>query len=350
MNFADALTASPLLYPIALDAVRDTVSLIRLTEGEYAAASFLDSRLLTPGVRSASVPWRDVRAATEQLPVRCHFVFHISHVGSTLLSRVVGEHPELFSIREPAIFRSLAEAHRTLGQGESPWARAELEDRLRVFLALWSRTFEPWRTVVIKATSFISEMAEHLLDRVPAARALFMYVAPDIFLRALLGGAMSDVEAGAEKRLARLHRRIGEDRWRLTDLSPGERVAMSWLSEMTALHAAAERFADRVFWLDFDRFLAGAETVLVAVLDQFGAGNPAGEARRILAGPTMKQYAKEPGKRFDAAFRRQLLEQAGRQHVGEISKGLQWLNRAAAIGTTAQLLERCRIERRTVQC
>ena len=105
----------------------------------------------------------------------------------------------MFSLREPAIFRCLADAQLALGRPDAPWNPAEFADRVRVHLALWSRTFEPGQTAVIKATSFVSEMAEHLMERAPAARSVFMFVAPEVFLKALLGGAMSDIDAGAEK-------------------------------------------------------------------------------------------------------------------------------------------------------
>jgi hypothetical protein len=330
VTFGQALTASPLLYPIATEPRADAVQLVRMAPADYAAASFLDARLLAPSVRSAWMPWADVRQAAAGLPARCHFIFHISHVGSTLLSRLLGFHPALFSLREPAILRTLADAHLTLDQPECPWGRAEYDERLAVYLGLWSRTFEPGQTALIKATSFVGEMAEHLMERVAGARSIFMFVPPPTFLKALLGGAMSDITGQADKRLARLHRRLGASPWRLDELSAGESVAMSWLSEMSALHAASARFPDRVHWMDFDRFLAAPEAGLVAALRHLGAGAADEAARAILAGPTMRQYAKAPGQAFDAHFRHQLLLQAERQHAAEVRKGLDWLGRAAA--------------------
>ncbi|HEY1377634.1 MAG TPA: hypothetical protein VGF55_12615 [Gemmataceae bacterium] len=330
MTFADALTASPLLYPIALDPRTDAVRLVRLTEADYAAASFLDGRLMAPGTPSAAVPWADVRQAMAGRPARCHFIFHISHVGSTLLSRLVGQHPALFSLREPAVLRTLAEAHRTLGSPEATWPPAEFEERLAAFLALWSRTFDPARTAVVKATSFVSEMAADLLDRVPTARAVLMVVGPETFLQALLGGAMTDVTDQAARRLDRLHRRLGGARWDLAGLSPGEQVAISWLCEMSALRAAAGRFPERVLWLDFDRFLADPAASLGRVLTHFGVADDADVVRTILAEPTMTRYAKAPAYEFDARHREQLLRQAAEQHAAEIRKGLDWLARAAA--------------------
>ena len=180
------------MYPIALDPRTDGVRLVRLTAADYAAASFLDGRVLTPEMPTAAVPWADVRAAAGRLPVRCHFIFHISHVGSTLLSRLVGQHPAFLSLREPAILRLLAE---TTGARppECPWPRAEFGGPDPRLPGAWSRTFEPGQTAVIKATSYVAEMADDLMDRVPTARSVFMFVGPDFSCKALLGGAMSDI-------------------------------------------------------------------------------------------------------------------------------------------------------------
>jgi hypothetical protein len=329
-SLREALTASPALYPIAIDSRADAVELVALTRADYAAASFLDDRLRTPGVMGTWWPWAEVRRAAEGLPARCHFIFHISHVGSTLLSRLLGHHPVLFSLREPAILRILADAHLTLGRPGCPWGGAEFGERLGVYLALWSRTFEPDQTAVIKATSFVGEMAEHLMERAAGSRSVFMFVSPLTFLKALLGGAMSDVTGAAEKRLLRLQRRLGAAPWRLSQLSAGECVAMSWLSEMLALHAAGTRFPCRVLWMDFDQFLGASDEGLVAALRHLGAGGADEAARAILSGPTMRRYAKAPAYAFDAGKRHQLLQEAEGRHGSEIGKGMDWLGRAAA--------------------
>jgi len=332
--------SSPALYPIALDSRADAVQIVNLSATDYAAASFLDNRLLTANTKTGWAKWPEFRAAAEGLPEQCHYIFHISHVGSTLLSRLVGQHAALFSLREPAILRFLAEAELTLGEANCPWSREEFADRSSVYLRVWSRTFEPQQTSVIKATSFVCELAEQLLGRQRAAQAVAMYVSPLVFLQALLGGAMSDITGLAAQRLKRLKRRLGTEFEQREQLSPGEQVAMSWLCEMLALQAAADRFADRVQWLDFDRFLADAPTHLRAALEHFGAATNAEQVGRILAGPTMQRYAKAPTHEFDANTRRQLLAQAASEHAAEIEKGLRWLEQtASAIPAARRLLD-----------
>jgi hypothetical protein len=332
------LTSSPELYPIAIDPGADAVQFIRLTEPQYAAASFLDARLRAP-TPGAWISWHEVRAAAAGLPERCHFIFHISHVGSTLLSRLLGHHPALFSLREPAVLRNLADIHLSLDRADCPWTRARFDDRLSVFLALWSRTFAPAQTALIKATSFVAETSSHLMGRVANSRSVFMYVPPATFLKSLLGGAMSDITTAAGKRLYRLHRRLGAVQWRPQDLSAGELVAMSWLSEMSALCVTARTFPDRVLWVNFDNFLGDPESGLAAALRHFGAGDADEVVKGILSGPSMSRYAKAPEQSFDANVREKLLRRSEGQHAAEIRKGMDWLDRAAANPAVKDVLE-----------
>jgi len=330
LTLRDALALSPTLYPIAVALNVDAVQFIRLDEAAYATASFLDSRLLLPGVKSAIISWPDVREAAASLGARCQFIFHISHVGSTLLSRLLGQHPCIFSVREPAILRHSTGVYAKLGGPACPWTRAEFDERLRTFLALWSRTFQPRQVAVIKATSYVSEIAEYLLELAPEARAVLMFVSPTIFLKTLLGGAMGDIDKHSEDRMRRLDRWLGDvSRW-VAPLSAGERVAMSWLSEMLALEGAAQRAAGRVVWIDFDSFLTNPAAGLQFALEHFGVEFSEPMIREMLAGPVLRQYAKAPQCPFTAESRRQLLQTAASRHADEIQKGLNWLDRLAS--------------------
>jgi hypothetical protein len=336
----DDLAASPAIFPFAIDQRADMVLLIRMTKDDYDAASFLDKRMLKPGAAGTWRPWGDVCRAAAGLPERCNFIFHISHVGSTLLSRLLGQHPSLFSLREPLILRTLAETYCALEQAGCIWTRDEFPDRLGAFLSLWSRTFAAEQTALIKATSFVSEIAELLLGRINSARAIFMNVSPSIFLKALLDGAMSDVNDQAESRLNRLHRRLGFAPWQVDKLSAGECVAMSWLCEMLALHAASRRFPERVLWIDFDRFLDAPEMSLASAIGHLGFDARNDILQAILRGPEMHRYAKAPAYAFDATTRAQLLRQSENRHVLEIRKGLDWLERAAVtIPAARQVIE-----------
>lgn len=330
-TFAGELAASPALFPFAIQGDGEEVDFLRLSPADYANASFLDKRMLTADLPRRTVAWAEVRDAAASLPLRCHFIFHISHVGSTLLARLLGDAPGLFALREPAIFRTLADAQFRLGQSGSAWSQEDFDERLETYLKLWSRTFAPGETSVIKATSFVAEMSSLLLERVSNARAILMLVSPVTFMAALLDGAMSDIFGQAERRLPRLHRRLGAEHWRQEDLSPGECVAMSWLCEVLSLHAAAERFPERIFWLDFDRFLTNVPAGLAASLRHLTGEADAATVREILARPTMAHYAKQPEHAFNAETRQVLLQQSMARHMEEIKRGMAWLQRAAQL-------------------
>lgn len=292
------------------------MQLVRLDEGAYRAASFLDQRMLKSGREQADCAIADLAGAAARLPARAHYIFHIGHVGSTLISRLLGEWRGLFSVREPALLRTAA--RRPRGTPRSPG--------LRDTLGLLSRVWRTDQRAVIKATSFVSEAAGAILGLDEKARAVFLFTPVLAYLRCILGGPNSRVEyrAMAPSRLERLRRRLGEAVL-LEPSSEGEWIAMSWLCEMSALRQAAAQSAPRVVWVDFDDFLAAPDARLAAVLQHLGQQPELNEIEAALSGPLMRQYSKAPEHAYDAALRRSVLAAADREHAAEIRKGMDWL-------------------------
>ena len=330
-ELAEELGRSPELFPFALDLPGDSVAFIRLKKSEYEQASFLDTRLLTPQTSQRALAWTQLGAAIDaaQLDERCGFIFHIGHVGSTLLSRLIGAHTCVFSLREPMILRTFA---RLRDDPVQPRAWPDLDACIGMGLKLLSRTFETPQLAVIKATSFVSEIAAELLARASAPKAVAMFVSPESYIATILGGPNSRQEAKllAPGRLRRLHRRIGAAVWQLEDLSEGEVLALAWACEMLALAQAADSSGGRVFRVDFDRFLADPAALLLAVLRHFDIPAAATDVHAILEGPDMRRYSKAPEHAYDAALRREVLNQARALNAAEIRRGLAWLDRAAA--------------------
>jgi hypothetical protein len=309
---ASALAASPELFPHALDVEKDAVSLIRLNEAAYRAAGFLDGRILTPQTVSRTVPGIELAAAAAPLPEACDFIFHIGHVGSTLLSRLLGSHPAVFALREPQILRTLALSR------EAP----DSADRLTTFLKLWSRTFRPGQRSVVKATSFASELAGGILARPDRPKAIFMTVPAETYLATILGGPNSRQEARtlAPARLQRLQTRKPV----APPASEGELIAMSWACEMATL---TEAQSAAILWLDFDRFLADPPTALADCFRHLGIDASANQLHQILAGPDMHTYSKAQQYGYDAQLRTDVLNQARAENGAEIRRGLAWLER-----------------------
>ena len=106
------------------------------------------------------------------------WIFHIGHVGSTLVSRLLGELDGVLAIREPRLLRDLALSPAEVRAGY-----------LGLVPKLMSRTFGAEEVACVKATSFASEIAAEL---VPAGeRALFMYATPANYISSILAGENS---------------------------------------------------------------------------------------------------------------------------------------------------------------
>ncbi|HEX8231916.1 MAG TPA: hypothetical protein VF559_01025 [Caulobacteraceae bacterium] len=326
---AQALRTQPGIFAHDYQPAADAVSFVRLSEAEIAEASFLDSRTLTPGRPAEARPFAEAEAAAAGLPEQLGFIFHIGHVGSTLLSRLLGRHHGVLSLREPQAFRTLAALHLERERPESLFTPAEFDRRLSLFLRLWSRPFRSGQLPLVKATSGCGALAADVLTRPSEPRAIFMTVKAEPFLATILGGENNpvDIRGHAPARLRRLHARLGEPRFRLSEMSLGEMTAMSWASETAALSAAAEAAPGQSLWLDFDQFLQAPAEHLSRVLRHLGREATAAEAAALAASPDLGRYAKAPEHAYDAALRAAVLDQARARRGDEIAQGMAWLER-----------------------
>jgi len=304
---AESLRLSPELYPQAL--TKAGLNAIRLTEAGYREASFLDARILGPGMPSRTIPWAAAREAADALPEACDFIFHIGHGGSTLLSRLLAS-PRVLPLREPAILRMLAQSDEVYA------ARGD------VMFRLWSRSFAPDQRALIKATSFVSEIAAKILARPSKPRAIFLTTKPETYLATILGGPNSRQEAQmlASSRRARLEQRLGAVP---AARSEGEIIAQGWAAEMTALAAPRER----VLRLDSDEFFAEPAAALRAAFDHLGIEISDADIAAIVSGPDMRRYSKAPEHAYDLALRNDVLAAARAEHGEEIRRGLRWLEK-----------------------
>lgn len=317
---AEEIARSPAWYPLGV-LPSGQARLVRLTEAAYLEASFLDQRILTSGYGQASCSAALLEEAAAQLVPSAYYILHTGHVGSTLISRLLGAHAGFFSVREPLLLRAIADRPDP-GVGAPSLIGA---------LALLGRTWRREQRALIKATSFVGELAALLLGMPQRPRAILMFAQPLAYLQSIFAGPNSRAETQqlAAARQQRLTQRLGEGGGRVEVRSEGELIAMSWLCEMCALRAAADRFGAQVLWVDFDGFLLEPVSGLRAMFQALGAQPAAQEIESLLAGPLMQQYSKAPEHPYDAGLRRELLRSAAQQHGAEISRGMLWLQQLA---------------------
>jgi hypothetical protein len=314
---ADEIACDARWLAQALDPAAGDVRLIAMDGDSYRAASFLDDRMLQQPVDAQIVPWTLIEEATDgDLRSDARWIFHIGHVGSTLVSRLVGELPGVLAVREPRLLRDLA---------LSP---PEIRERYRSPVPkLMSRIFAADEIACVKATSFASEIAAEL---VPAGeRVLFMYASAQNYIASILAGENSLVELRmlAESRAQRVQSRVADFGQPCND---AELAAAAWACEMTTLEAASEAMTNHhVGWVDFDWMLEDMATALTKVVEIFGFKADPNQLAGIASGPLMTRYSKALEYDYSAALRRDLIAEQMAAHREEIDSALAMLGAAA---------------------
>lgn len=327
------LVASPDVCLQKVDLARDAALLVQLDEAAYRAASFLDDRILTPGLQGGWTSLQDVAAAAQGIvhgrPL--HFIFHTGHVGSTLLSRLLDESGCVLSLREPLPLRTLADASDVLGSPESLLNSADFEGLERALLQLWSRGYNSTHSVVLKATSSACRIATSLLGRLSGARAVYLNLRAEPYLATLLAGRNSsvDLRGHGPVRIRQLQTRIETPLAPLHALSLGELAAMSWLAETWNQHDAVDGAGSRVLALDFDELLGDVAESMRRVAEHFRLPLESGWLTGISRSPVLTRYSKSPDFEYSPQVRRELLHQSRRTNAAQIAAGLRWLDKLA---------------------
>lgn len=327
------LAASPDVYVQKVDLTRGAALLVQLDAAAYRGASFLDDRILTPGLKGAWVGLPRLLDAAGAIgnAKPLHFIFHTGHVGSTLLSRLLDESGCVLSLREPLPLRTLADARDVLELPESLLSPRDFASLEAGLLRLWSRGYLGTHSVVLKATSSACRIAASLLGRQPAARAVYLNLAAEPYLATLLAGQNSgiDLRGHGPVRIRHLQGRIGTAPAPLHALSLGELAAMSWLTETWNQHDAITSAGERVIALDFDELLGDVAAGVQRVVAHFALPIEARRLEEIARSPVLTRYSKSPDFEYSPQLRCELLRQSRQTHAAQIAAGLRWLEKLA---------------------
>lgn len=330
LAFPESFARDPGLFVHQYDAATDRLLLTNVAREDFAEASFLDQRLLTPEREAGWAPWRDVAQAGSGCVADANFILHIGHVGSTLVSRLLGEAAGVLSLREPMLLRNLAEIGLLQGKPTSPWRPGIFAGRLEQAIGWLSRSYADQKRAIVKATSFVSAIAAPLLGE--ARKGLLLYARPATYIATILAGENSRRELAmlTPARIERLHDRLDAAPFELWELPEATRAALGWACEMRALaDGRATAGADRARWLDFDAFLADPAAQLAEAAALLDVGLDAGQAEALVSGPIMRRYSKAPEHDYSPQLRADLLAQTRRERREEIASAMAWLERAA---------------------
>lgn len=306
---------------------------VPLSEADYLHEAFLDQRLLQSGQRRGQVvPVEKLPAGMTDAAADPGFIFHIGHVGSTLLSRLLGEASDVLPIREPQVLRTLALSFLDRSKPHSLISEADHRDLCALSVKMLGRPMGARRLPIIKATSFASVMARDVAA-LTSAPMLGMMTGARTYMATIFGGENSRRETlnlGPFRRQM-IARHLPDETFALHELSEGEWIAMSWLAGMLDLGALQDSGGERVMLLDFSRFLEDPDRALAETAAHFQCDLPDEARRAALAGPIMSRYSKAQEHAYSPGLRSQIIGEALNTHAAEISRGLAWLDRMAGL-------------------
>ncbi len=325
-----------------------------IDEAGYRASSFLDSRAQRSSEQEAVVSLSGLlellpRVIEPRRPV--HFLFHIGHCGSTLVSRLLGDFDGLFCLREPPILMQLAQMQRYRLSSRTPptdaLTAAQWRQLFDLAMTLLGRTWGSGSAACVKPMSHANNVMPELLDWHPKNHGVLLYVDLSTHLQSMLQEQrqLETERALAESRMGDYIRITSDRDLRLEQLGPGQRAALVWLVEMFEFQQIVSRdsAAARILPVCFDDFLDDPTRQLIDMARLFGATASPNAIEAVVGGPLMHRYSKAPEHGYDAQTRAAQLAHVATVHAAEIASGQRWaieqLSRHAAFaGISDQLL------------
>lgn len=324
-------------YPLfRLDPLSGACEVLHLRAADYRDAAFLDDRLL------AQRRFGGWRASFEEIAQRldaapaahsAHFLFHIGHCGSTLLSRLLDALPGVLGLREPLSLLGLADSLIEVEQPSSRIDPAQFQRMLDAVSRSLRRGFAETRHIVVKPTSICTALAGALLAKDTRARAVLLGMRLDAWLPIMLrdpGLRAAARQQQARVRIAAWHVLGDDPSLRIWQLDDGELLAMCWLVEQLRCHQlmADPETGGRLRYFDFDAFLASPQEQLAALAQHFGIQADESQLQLALDSGLMQRYSKDPRQAFDAGTRGREMAAARSSHADEIERGLHWAENA----------------------
>lgn len=328
---------SPELFLRDIDPVRDIAVLSPMSEATYRASSFLDNRIERDGDRDLGMPLGTLeRLIGAQRPPRrtIHWLFHVGHCGSSLLSRLLGEVDGLLALREPAVVMGLSRSLRQLGQPDFP-VDAERWAALRdLSFTMLGRSFRPTENVLVKPTSHAANLIPEALGFTTEARAVLLHLNLETYLATMLRPE-TQRELGLYARDFRLRdflRHAPDQPDSTAAYSPGQLAAFTWLLHAREFALALDdaELGSRCLSLSFDDYLAAPGQWLGALCAFLGRPQRDATVAALLAGPAAAAYAKDPTHGYDASRREQELERMRETRRDEIAAAVAWSRDIAA--------------------
>jgi len=327
-SFLQGLRSNPDFLLQNYDLANRRALVLRVNETVYREASFLDDRIFNPQMEGFWLPLESVLQETSHLtPGKPHYIFHVGHCGSTLISRLLAELPNCLPLREPMSLLTLAVARRELDRASSWVTTSQWNQLLQTAISSLARTYRTSDRSLIKATS----NAGNLLDIISAtfdgnSRILMMHISLESLLAAMLRtqDLRASIHAYSPAWIMDFCRLTGRDDVRLADLDDAQQITVKWLTLLMLFMQTQTAKPGQTRMLNFEDFLMHPEEQFMNIAKFFELESRPDKARQLVNGPLMQTYSKIPTQNYNPTQRSSELQDARQKFQLEIRAGLEW--------------------------
>lgn len=319
----DQLFEAPDFHLFALEG--DRATFLRMDAASYRSSIFIDGRIVPAHPKPFSVPVAPLlryREAQHLAAAETGWIFHIAQCGSTLLARALDRPDRNLVLREPLALRQLGVGRAAIDAASDEW-----QARLRLVACFLGRRYRADLPTVVKANVPVNMALPDIATLSPRSPAIFLYFPLETYLLATLRspGHRQWVERVTNELAPALAPMCGG----LGALTPTQRAAALWLTQMRAFSVAMERFENSRS-LDAETLFNSPRPVLERSAALFGAPFEPVELDAILAGPLFSTYSKNPARKFDNDARLARQAETRMRLRSETEAARHWLDRLLA--------------------
>jgi len=328
MQLTDCAAAfSPGNYLQRFDLERKLACFRQVAAAELSRAAFLDDRLETASFATATLPIDRLLAC--RLPdsrSRTRLIFHTAYCCSTLLARLLDIPGTTTVYREPVTLHQLAVLKRRAHEFEQLYSTC-FAPLLQLSLG---KLFTPWgdgMPVIVKLTDSSNNIAEDILGRDAAARAILLY-------SGMIDFVVSNLKlAGRRKFLGLFGVRAGRDAACLgilqnidiNRLADAQRAIYVWLVQVEWYRRIVTRFPAQVRLVNSATLIGAPDRTIPLVIDQLALGGIEKITDRVLASRDWRSHAKDINRaNFGATDREGEKHRVLESCSGEIAQALAW--------------------------
>jgi len=333
-----------------VDVSEEGVALLSpLSATGYKATPFLDQRSTDHGVESCRyvVPMKQLQELTMWGSERkanvggrpvgegVHFIFHLGHTGSTLLTRALAEVEDTLVLREPPLLSWMAE---TFTKASAKQISALWQSPI---LPVLSRRHSKDQTVVVKAKSAALRFLRPALRSTESSKAVFMYSSLRTHLTVVLAREQErfpDEQYEALEVKAKVFQSYALSSSAFKDLSVPRRMALAWMKRMLFVMSTNKR--SRILQLNMEDFLADPRRHLLEVAAFFGLPLEKREANSIVSNSgVFGVYAKDTSLEWGDTMQRRLMAGRASMFKEGVEDGLDFAKALLAKHKSLQRLE-----------